>query len=108
MAFARLWKQSYFIPPPELTEKTLPDQSGRVFIVTGGYAGCGYELCKILYQRHGVVYVAGRSQSKAEEAIEKITQVRLGKGNTIGPVAPASTRGANTDGLLLGSPWTDG
>jgi retinol dehydrogenase-12 len=31
-------------------------------------------LCKILYQHNGTVYVAGRSQSKAESAIDEIKQ----------------------------------
>lgn len=33
--------QAFWLPAPPLTEKNLPDQSGRVFIVTGGYAGIG-------------------------------------------------------------------
>lgn len=33
------FRQSFFIPKPTLTEKNLPNQAGRVFIVTGGYAG---------------------------------------------------------------------
>lgn len=42
------------------------------FIVTGGYAGCGKELSKILYSKNGTVYVAGRSKDKADAAIEDI------------------------------------
>ena len=34
----------------------------------------GKELCKILYQHNGTVYVAGRSQSKADSAIAEIKQ----------------------------------
>lgn len=34
----------------------------------------GKELCKILYQHNGTVYVAGRSQSKADAAIAEIKQ----------------------------------
>lgn len=71
---SRFWDQSFFIPKPSLTEKNLPDQAGRVFIVTGGYAGCGRGLAKILYQRNGTVYVAGRSKSKAEAAIKGIRE----------------------------------
>lgn len=108
MALARFWKQSYFIPAPELTETTLPDQSGRVFIVTGGYAGCGYELCKILYQRNGVVYVAGRSQTKAEGAIEMIKEVRMRGKDTIGHGAAMNTCGASPDDALLESPRMSG
>jgi hypothetical protein len=50
-AISSFFRQSAWIPNPELTEKNLPNQAGRVFIVTGGYAGIGYELSKILYQQ---------------------------------------------------------
>ena len=69
---ARFWNQSFFIPTPTLTEKNLPDQIGRVFIVTGGYVGCGRELAKILYQRNGTVYLAGRTKAKGDTAIKDL------------------------------------
>lgn len=40
--------------------------------MTGGYAGCGKELSKILYGKNGTVYLAGRSQDKAEAATEEM------------------------------------
>jgi retinol dehydrogenase 12 len=43
-----------------------------VFIVTGGYAGVGLELVKILYQKSGKVYIAGRSTQKGSQAIQSI------------------------------------
>ncbi|EAW12409.1 uncharacterized protein ACLA_063790 [Aspergillus clavatus NRRL 1] len=70
--------QSLFIPRAPLTEKNLEDQSGRVFIVTGGYTGVGYELSSILFQRNGVVYIAGRSEEKAKNAITTIQQLHPG------------------------------
>ena len=64
---------SQFFPPnPTLTESNLPSQKGKVFIVTGGYSGVGLELCIILYQAGGKVYLAGRSEAKAQEAISHI------------------------------------
>lgn len=69
---SHFFKQSFFLPKPPLTENNLPDQTGRVFIITGGYAGVGYELCKILYSRNGTIYVAGRSKDKADAAISRI------------------------------------
>ncbi|KAF2479441.1 short-chain dehydrogenase [Neohortaea acidophila] len=73
MAFWRdVFHQCFFIPTPTLTEKNLPNQAGRVFIVTGGYAGVGKELCKILYGKNGTVYVAGRSQEKGDKALAEI------------------------------------
>ena len=67
-------RQTFFIPKPGLTEENLPNQAGKVFIVTGGYAGCGKELSKILYSKNGTVYVAGRSKEKADAAIDEIKQ----------------------------------
>ncbi|KAL2679348.1 hypothetical protein Neosp_010121 [[Neocosmospora] mangrovei] len=69
--------QSFWIPAPTLTEKNLDDQQGKarrsqVFIVTGGYVGVGYQLSRILHQRHGTVYIAGRSKQKAQAAISAI------------------------------------
>ncbi|OTB02202.1 hypothetical protein M426DRAFT_322909 [Hypoxylon sp. CI-4A] len=64
--------QFFFIPAAPLTEKNCPDQTGRVFIVTGGYTGVGFELCKILYAKNATVYMAGRSTPKAEKALASI------------------------------------
>ncbi|KAJ5380917.1 steroid dehydrogenase [Penicillium cataractarum] len=66
-----VWSQ-FFPPKPTLTEANLPSQKGKVFIVTGGYSGVGFELCKILYQAGGKVYLAGRSEEKALQAIADI------------------------------------
>lgn len=62
----------FFPPKPTLTEANLPSQERKVFIVTGGYSGIGFELCRILYQAGGKVYLAGRSEEKARAAIQKI------------------------------------
>lgn len=71
---SRFWNQSFCIPKPTLTEQNLPDQSGRVVIVTGGYTGIGYELSKILYQRNASIYLAGRSPDKAQKAVERLRE----------------------------------
>ncbi|KAF5651364.1 short-chain alcohol dehydrogenases/reductase [Fusarium tjaetaba] len=57
---------------PPLTEKNLPDQKGKVFLVTGASGGLGKLLVDILYQHNGKVYLAARSQSKTEEVIKEI------------------------------------
>lgn len=67
--FKNAYKQSYNIAPPPLTEANLPSQLGRVVIITGGYAGVGQELSRIIYQHDGTVYIAGRSAEKAEKSI---------------------------------------
>ena len=64
---------SQFFPPrPTMTEANLPSQKGKVFVVTGGASGVGLELCTFLYQAGGKVYLAGRSETKAQAAIAKI------------------------------------
>ena len=64
---------SQFSPPqPTLTEANLSSQEGKVFIVTGGASGVGFELCSILYQAGGKVYIAGRSPENAQSAISRI------------------------------------
>ena len=40
--------------------------------MTGGYAGVGLELCKILYAHDATVCIAGRSETKAKSAISII------------------------------------
>ena len=64
---------SLFYPPaPTFTEQNLPSQKGKVFLVTGGYSGVGYQLTSILYGAGAKVYLAGRSKEKAIAAIEEI------------------------------------
>lgn len=69
-----VFRQCFFIPKPTLTEQNLPDQTGRVAIVTGGYSGAGKALCTILYRRNATVYIAGRSATKYDDAVAHIRQ----------------------------------
>ncbi|OCL04451.1 NAD(P)-binding protein [Glonium stellatum] len=62
----------FFPPSPDLTERNLPSQKGKVFIVTGGASGVGFELATILFHAGGKVYIAGRSESNAQQSIDKI------------------------------------
>lgn len=65
--------QGFFIPKAPLTEHNIPDQTSRVFLITGGYTGIGLEVASILYGANGTVWLAGRSETKATSAIERIT-----------------------------------
>lgn len=67
-----IWTQ--FFPPrdPPITEKTLPSQAGKCFIVTGGSSGIGYELARILYRAGGNVYILSRSTKNMAAAIENM------------------------------------
>lgn len=71
-----------FPPSPEFTEKNISSLAGKVFIVTGGNSGIGFEIAKILYSKGGTVYIAGRSLAKIDAAIDTIksaTQPKPGK-----------------------------
>jgi len=59
---------------PTFTAKDVPDQTGKVSIVTGGNAGIGKETCLALAAKGGRVYLAARSKEKAEATIEEIKQ----------------------------------
>ncbi|KAI6090593.1 hypothetical protein F4821DRAFT_267850 [Hypoxylon rubiginosum] len=65
------WSQ-FFPPKPQFTEADVPSQDGKVFLITGGASGIGFELTKMLYGKNARVYIAGRSQAKAEKAIKDI------------------------------------
>ncbi|RYP58008.1 hypothetical protein DL769_009157 [Monosporascus sp. CRB-8-3] len=73
MSFSAVWTQ--FFPPrvgAPLTPANLPNQEGKVFIVTGGSSGLGYELSRILYGAGAKVYILTRSKEHAANAITRI------------------------------------
>ncbi|KAG9104133.1 hypothetical protein FRC07_009842 [Ceratobasidium sp. 392] len=55
---------------PTWSVNQIPDLTGQVMIVTGGNAGIGRETCKALLNKGAKVYLAARSKSKADDAIE--------------------------------------
>ncbi|KAF1975335.1 NAD(P)-binding protein [Bimuria novae-zelandiae CBS 107.79] len=97
-------QQTFFLPKPTFTENELGDQTGKVIIVTGGYAGIGYELASLLYSANATLYLAGRSAEKATRATQQLEQdhpnstgrleflhVDLADLNTIKPAVEAFT-----------------
>jgi len=50
----------------------IPDQSGKVAIVTGGNTGIGKTTCQVLLAKGAKVYMGARNQEKAEEAINDL------------------------------------
>lgn len=73
-----------FPPTPSFTEANLPSQKGKVFIVTGGSSGVGYELSAILYKAGGKVFIAGRSKLNAEKAISAIKSTSSAENSAVG------------------------
>ncbi|KAI2601962.1 hypothetical protein GGR54DRAFT_626295 [Hypoxylon sp. NC1633] len=79
--FKSLFSQ-FYPPKATFTEADLSpgSQNGRVFIVTGGNAGIGFELCKLLITTGATIYMASRSKEKAEAAIKTISDsIPVGK-----------------------------
>ncbi|GAB00053.1 uncharacterized protein L969DRAFT_97312 [Mixia osmundae IAM 14324] len=90
----------------------IPDQTGKVGVVSGGNAGIGYETVKALASKGMKVYMASRNQSKAEAAIKKLVdEVPAAKGRVEflqldltslkGSHASAEALAAKTDKLSL-------
>jgi NAD(P)-dependent dehydrogenase (short-subunit alcohol dehydrogenase family) len=86
------WSQ--LLPPrPVFTEADIPPLDGRVLMVTGGNAGIGLELVKMLYARGGdcTIYIASRSAARIDEAIAHIQAT----------VSPSTTRPAQLKSLVV-------
>ena len=54
------------------TSTDVPDQSGRIAVVTGGSGGLGLETAAILAGRGATVVLACRDLAKAERAAEQV------------------------------------
>ncbi|KAI0977226.1 hypothetical protein F4678DRAFT_412208 [Xylaria arbuscula] len=61
-----------FPPKPGFTEQNLPQLHGKVYLVTGANTGVGKQLAQMLYSKHAKVYIAARSEAKANAAIDEI------------------------------------
>jgi NAD(P)-dependent dehydrogenase (short-subunit alcohol dehydrogenase family) len=56
------------------TINDIPSLKGKVYIVTGGNSGIGFEAVQVLAQRHAKVFMASRDLNKAKVAIQKIKE----------------------------------
>jgi NAD(P)-dependent dehydrogenase (short-subunit alcohol dehydrogenase family) len=60
------------------TENDVPDQHGRVAIVTGANTGLGFDTARVLAQRGAAVVLAVRNLDKGKQAAERIAAVAPG------------------------------
>ena len=56
-------------------ESNIPDQSGKIFIVTGPTSGLGEETAKVLSRKNATVIMAARNFTKAESVANEILAV---------------------------------
>jgi NAD(P)-dependent dehydrogenase (short-subunit alcohol dehydrogenase family) len=54
------------------TAAEIPDQKGRVFLVTGANSGIGFETSKALARRGATVIMTARDTSKGEAAVQQL------------------------------------
>ncbi|HSV79206.1 MAG TPA: SDR family NAD(P)-dependent oxidoreductase, partial [Ramlibacter sp.] len=57
------------------TVKDIPDQSGRVAVITGATGGLGYETALALAGANARVILTGRNAAKGREAVKRICTV---------------------------------
>ncbi|KAG8697084.1 hypothetical protein FRC09_008084, partial [Ceratobasidium sp. 395] len=79
MSTAKSLYKEGFPGKPRWSVDQIPDLTGQVIIVTGGNAGIGRETCKALLNKGAKVYMAARSKSKADDAIEWLKAETGGK-----------------------------
>lgn len=60
------------------THANIPDQTGRVAIVTGANSGIGFETAKSLAHRGATVVMACRNMTKGEAALSAIREAAVG------------------------------
>ncbi|EJT98177.1 NADP-binding protein [Dacryopinax primogenitus] len=66
---------SFIFPPKSrFSFDDIPDQSGRIAIITGGNSGIGMVACKVLLSKGAKVYMASRSKERALPAINQLKQ----------------------------------
>lgn len=78
------------------TQNDIPDQSGKLVIVTGGNSGIGYEAGFALAGRNAQVILAVRDVKKGEEAAQKIRQVHPQAQVTVMPLDLSDLKSAHS------------
>ncbi|THH03891.1 hypothetical protein EW145_g5923 [Phellinidium pouzarii] len=71
--FRMLYDQTW-PPKSKFSIDDIPDLTGKVVIVTGGYAGVGVETVYALLRKNAKVYIAARNSAKAEKAIAELKE----------------------------------
>ncbi len=65
-------------PRPDWRAADMPGQDGRIFVVTGGTSGMGYEDAQALAAAGAQVVIAARNPERGAEAVSRIRQAHPG------------------------------
>ncbi|RDX52264.1 NAD(P)-binding protein [Lentinus brumalis] len=53
----------------------VPDQTGKVFLITGGTSGLGFATAKVLLARNARVYITSRGHEKGRQAADELRRI---------------------------------
>jgi NAD(P)-dependent dehydrogenase (short-subunit alcohol dehydrogenase family) len=65
------------------TEADVPEQPGRVAVVTGANTGIGFEAARVLAERGATVVLACRNPDRAQDAVDRIGATARGEVGTV-------------------------
>ncbi|KAH9846731.1 NAD(P)-binding protein [Lenzites betulinus] len=68
-------RRNYLTPQADWTVDDMPDQSGKVFLITGGNTGLGFVTAKILLSRNAKVYITSRNRERGQMALDQLRRV---------------------------------
>ena len=87
------------------TEKNVPDQSGRLAIVTGSNTGLGYDNARVLAAHGARVVLAVRDTAKGEEAAARIRKLTPGADVAVHKLDLGSLASVRTAGAELAAAY---
>ena len=87
------------------TEKNVPDQSGRLAIVTGSNTGLGYDNARVLAAHGARVVLAVRDTAKGEEAAARIRKLTPGADVAVHKLDLGSLASVRTAGAELAATY---
>ena len=87
------------------TEKDVPDQSGRVAIVTGSNTGLGFDNARVLAARGAQVVLAVRDTAKGDAAADRIRELTPGAAVVVHKLDLGSLASVRTAGAELAAAY---